>query len=184
MMAILRFALLFVILTCLCVPSSSDPVQTYVHNNDGVYHNGDVHGFTYESLVQSPGESDGIVYTDWWYDYYLENNSYVHTIQSWTWQYGPFSGVVMNNPAANQYGETWPLRSSWGSSQAQTSWREEEFDHPLPLLEVTSTVTFEDQFSAQVPVYVPFSLVPEPGSLLALLAGTAGLLGSFLRRKS
>ena len=121
------------------------PVQTYTLNNwnTAPSSNGNGYLFTYESLVQSPGEEGGVVYTDWWYDYYLENNSLNLDIAGWVWSYGPYSGLVMPNshPDAEvaDGSSPLPIPKADGPSLDLAQYREEFFDDAAPYFQVNST---------------------------------------------
>ncbi|MBP6965767.1 MAG: PEP-CTERM sorting domain-containing protein [Armatimonadetes bacterium] len=184
-----RIAFVVALLLACCVaaaPVSAGPVQTWFLNNYSTApsSNGPGYGFTYESLVQSPGESDGYTYTDWWYDFYLENNSTDHWIVSWTftplWPGCP--GVVMSDPGNDPCYGSWPLPPSQGPLLSQTSFREENFVHPVQFQQIMTTITWDDGHQEQVPVFMPLC-VPEPGSLAALAIGVTGVGGAFLKRR-
>ncbi len=176
---------LVLLLALAAMPSFAQPVQTwYLNNGTAPSSNGPGYAFTYESVVQSPGESDGITYTDWWYDFYLENHSTNHWIVSWTftplWPSCP--GVVMSDPGNNPCYDGWPLQPSSGPSYSQTAYREEWFTHTNGFQEVMTTLTWDDGHTENVPVYLP-TCVPEPGGLLALAMGVCGVTGAALRRR-
>ncbi len=174
------------LIAMLALPSFGQTVQTWYVNNydDAPSANGPGHAFTYESLVQSPGTSDGVTYTDWWYDFYIENNSTDHWIVSWTFPplFPGCPGVVMSDPGNDPCYGPWPLPPSSGPSLSQTSFREEDFVHPNAWQLVTTTITWDDGYTANVPVYVPIC-VPEPASLLALAMGATGVGAAVVRRR-
>lgn len=164
------------------------PVETLSWNNfdSAPPENGPGYLFVYESLVRSPGTDGGTTYTDWYYDYYLENNSTDHAIVSWRWEYYGYSGRIMPNPHPANTGNLifpWPLPPSEGPSFFDTSWREDSFDDPSGWFEVTSILEWDDGTTAEIPAYIQRSLVPEPGTLSVLAGGLLGLLAAARRRR-
>lgn len=187
---VLALCLITIMVAGIGIPASAQVSQTYSLSSYRPVELGNDNGylFSYESLVQSPGDDGmGTVYPDWWYDYYLENNSLNHQIVSWTWSAGSASGAVMPNthPGTTVPGGSYdmPLPSATGPDISDASFREESFDDANPLVEVGSTITWEDQTVSHCNIYVPGNLVPEPGSMLALATGMIGLLGAFGRRR-
>jgi hypothetical protein len=145
------------------------------------------HDFYVDCLVVPP---DPPTFPDYEYIYTIENFSTDHAIESWTWSYGAMSGSVIptshDNPQIFEYPEEagWPLPAS-GVDDADTAYRSELFDDAAEPVAVASVVRFDDGYEESVDgVFLPSSLVPEPGSVLAFLSGCAGLIGFGRRRRA
>lgn len=166
---------------CLSVSAMAAPVETYYLNNYATAPaaNAPGYAFTYESLVQSPGDYGGMTYDLWWYDYYLENNSTTRSIVSWTWAGG---NVIPNtNPGVISDGGL-PLAAASSTDLWDAEYCEENFEHELGLIQVASTVRWDDGHTACVDIYVPgTAAVPEPSSLMVLAFGAVPML--WRRRK-
>lgn len=177
------------IIACLlcCASAFAAPVQTfYINNNEQIPpENGPGYLFTYESFVQSPGEDGGVTYTDWYYDYYIENNSTDHAMSTWTWSYAGHSGSVMVNPHASKstYGDAWPLAASASPASEDTAYREESFEDASGLFRVPSVLTWNDGHQSFFDVFVELNLVPEPSTVAALAFGLCGMACSLVRRR-
>jgi len=171
------------LLICLSASSFAGPVQNYALNNypTAPSSNAPGYGFTYESLVQSPGDVGGIVYDTWWYDYYIENNSINRSITSWTWQAGGASGTVIpsSHPSAVNDGG-FPLAPAASASLWDAEYCESNFEDEFPFAQVVSTISWDDGHTENVPIYVPSNVVPEPSSLIGLAFGVVPFL---LRRR-
>lgn len=170
---ILGVALIFAM--CLSVSAYAGPVQTYTLNNSDTAPslNAPGYGFTYESVVQSPGEDNGYEYTTWWYDYYIENNSTTRSIVAWTWA----GGNVIPNPHEYVYSDgSLPLAPATGPSISLAEYCDENFEDDFSFMQRYSTIRWDDGHTEDVAIYVPSNLVPEPSSLMALSLGAVPLL--------
>jgi len=187
------------ILAYVCSAAPAEPpFETFYLDNlaTAPNENGPGHGFQYQSICQSPGEDDaGNVYYDWWYFYYLENNSTEHDIVSWTWSYDGFTGPIMpgvhvgTNVDPNS--DPMPLHFATGVDRKNAFSRAEDFSDLSEYAQVTSTITWSDGYTEEVQVYIPKSApttmiepVAEPGGLLAISTGLIGLVGIIRRRRA
>lgn len=194
---LLGVALSCLVLAVACVAASADPVVSYDYSNfvTAPTENAPGHGFAYDSLCQSPGTDDqGNTYYDWWYSFYLENDSMDHKIISWTWSYGGATGPVM--PGVHEWinvtegSADFPLDQAPSADLMYSKHRAEDFNDFDAKVTAVSTITWDDQYSEQVNIYIPSSaptsmtITPEPGSLLAIASGLVGLIGCVRRRRA
>mgnify|MGYP001089924918 CR=1 FL=1 len=186
------------------------PVQTFTLNNflTAPNENAPGYGFTYQSECQSPGQApDGTIYFDWWYSFYLENNSTDHAIVSWnwieiisptSWWEGPvMPGIHEGTFVGDPYGganDPMPLQPASGPSISLSHRRAEDFSDLYEKVELQSVITWDDGHTEQVPIYVPANyresmggrlvVVPEPGSIVDIASGLIGLVGLVGRKRS
>ncbi len=194
-----RISLAFSLIALACTGALSDeppPVQVFSFDNYATapYENASGYGFAYESTCMSPGTDGEAVYYDWWYTYYLENDSLDHAILRWDWTDGAWIGPVMPgvHVGTNVYegSSDMPLPYAPEPNLATSYTRNEDFSDLDEMVQLQSIITWDDGHTEQVPIYAPSgyresmggSPVPEPGGVLALLTGLLGVAG-LARRK-
>lgn len=135
------------------------------------------HILTYESAVSI----DSGLYK---YDYSLENDSLRFDIVSWTWENDGTVYNVMPNPNAviDEQSNDWPLAYNQTGDIYSYSWREEYSSDSKAPIQVTSSITYSDNFIHNVPIFVPTpaAAVPEPSTAIVMLTALAGFA---IRRK-
>jgi len=207
----LKVVLAVSVLALVCTAAMAEPpVQTFTLDNflTAPTENAPGYGFAYQSECQSPGQApDGTIYYDWWYSFYLENDSTDHAIVSWnwiefisptSWWEGPvMPGVHQGTFVGDPYGgadDPMPLQPAPGPSLSLSHSRAEDFSDFEAKVELQSVITWDDGHTEQVPIYVPANyresmggrlvVVPEPGSFVAVASGLIGLVGLIGRKRS
>lgn len=161
-------AMLGAALTVFCAAASCADVTVFRLNNFGSFEIGPGCAFAYESVAISPGydPKTGITYTEWHYDYFLENLSTTLTITAWTCAQPTVDQILQALPPL---GPVVDLNPKWGQNS---------LDDPAGPVALTSTITWSDGHTTQADIYA----IPEPGGMVAWATGVIGLLG-FIRRR-
>ncbi len=163
-------AVLALILMTLAIPVIAGNVVVYSKDNYGQYNIGPGYAFAYSSIAISPGydPKTGLTYTQWHYDYFLENLSSQYRIVSWT-----TPDTMVNSVLA----DATPLEICLG---LDPDYKQVSFEHPQGVQVAQSTITWSDGHTTYVDIFV----IPEPGSCLALATGLVGLAGYVRRRRT
>lgn len=160
-------AMLGAALVVMCAAASCADVTVFRLNNFGGYEIGLGYAFAYESVAISPGydPKTGMTYTEWHYDYFLENLSTDLTITAWTCSHPSVNQILQALPPL---GPVVDLNPKWGQNS---------LDNPAGPAVLTSTITWSDGHETQADIYA----IPEPGGMMAWTTAIIGLLG-FIRR--
>lgn len=108
------------------------------------------------------------VYGDNWYAWALRNESYDAVIVTWTWA----GGVVGVLPGSLSLEGEFPLPTPLGIPRP---WYNTFYRSDDPSVTISSTIWWSDGHTAEVPIVMPVSVVPEPGAFAALGLGGGAL---------
>lgn len=127
----------------------------------------------------------GYGFPAYYYDYTLQNNSNQYDVVSWTWYLGSISGTLFPHPKGAEYVDGYELPLLAAASDDDMQYRSEVNDNEACApVQVTGVITWSDNHTTEMPVYVPECVIPEPSSLVGLIAGLVGVAGVIRRRRA